>query len=166
MKTGRAIVVSAGCLAGLLFISNAWAVTSSYSGMTCRYPLSTASFTTSFPFLEGVIARHNSTSGGTFYCSAVQLGGAVTAWRVGVRDISPVGEVRCFARAAAEYDVGGIVSASEGSGVGFMGLKTLGVGIAGTSSYVVNGSKLIQCNMPGTSGFDGSAVASYSITEL
>jgi len=165
MKTGRAIVVSAGCLAGLLFISEAWAVTSGYSGMTCRYSLGT-SLATSFPFLEWSIARHNSPSAATFYCSAVQLGGAVTAWRVGVRDITPVGEVRCFARTTGEFDIGGFISASEGSGVDFMGLKTLGVGIAGTSGYIVNGSKLIQCNMPPASGFDGSAVASYSITEL
>jgi len=161
MKTGRAIFLTAGGLAGLLLISNAWAATAGYSGLGCRPLFSTAS-----AFTDGTIARNQTSSNVTFLCGAVQTGGAISKWRVSVRDTTPIGQVTCFARASGEFDIGGFVSPSESSGVAFMGTKALGLLLAGTSSYVVNGSKLIQCDMPPAGGLDGSGVASYSITEL
>lgn len=161
MKTGRAIILTAVSLGGLLLISNAWAVTANYTGLGCRLLFSTAS-----AFTDSAIARNQTSSNVTFLCGATQLGGVISKWRVGIRDTTPVGQVTCTARASSEFDSGAFVSPSDSTGVAFTGLKALGVGLPGPSSYVVNGSKYIQCDMPPAGGADGSAVASYSITEL
>ena len=161
MKTGRAIVLTMVCLAGLLLISNAGAGTAGYTSLGCR-PL----FNTASAFTDGVIGRNQTSSNVTFLCGATQLGGAISKWRVGIRDTTPVGQVTCTARAGNEFDNGAFVSPSDSSGVSFTGVKALGVGFLGTSSFVLNGSKYIQCDMPPAGGFDGSAVVSYTITEL
>jgi len=161
MKTRRAIFLTLGGSLGLLLISNAWAVTAGYGGGACRQL-----FTTSSGFADGAIARNQSSSSTTFICGAAQLGGAISSWRVSIRDTTPVGQVTCFARASSEFDSGGFVTPSASTGVAFTGLSRLGVSLAGTSSFFLNGHKNIQCDMPPAGGPDGSAVASYSITEL
>jgi hypothetical protein len=161
MKMSRAIFLTMGCSAGLLLISTAWAASPSYSGSGCRQL-----FTTSSGFADGAIARNQSSSAVTFICGALQLGGAISSWRVSVRDTTMGGQVTCFARASSEFDSGAFVTPSSSSGISFSGSARLGTGVAGTSSYFANGTKYIQCDMPPAFGPDGSAVASYSITEL
>lgn len=161
-KMRRAVFLMIACSSGVgLLISNAWAATAGYGGAACR-PV----YTTTSAWADYAMARNQSSSAATWVCGATQLGGAITKWRVSVRDTTPVGQVTCFARASGEFDTSGFVSPSESSGVSFTGTKELGVSLAGTSSYVANGSKNIQCDMPAAGGIDGSAVASYSITEL
>jgi hypothetical protein len=162
MKMSRAISLGVGGLLGLLLISNAWAATTAgYGGTGCRQVFSASS-----GFADGVIARNQSSSSVTFVCGAAQLGGAISKWRVSVRDTTPVGQVTCFAQASSEFDTGGFVSPSASSGVTFTGNIALGAGLAGTTSSVANGSKNVTCTMPANGSYEGSGIASFSITEL
>jgi hypothetical protein len=163
MKTIRVVSLLGSASLALLVGSSALAQTTGYPGTMCvqvMTGMSTASI-----FYEGVITRNQATSSKSFLCNAIQSGGAISAWRVSVRDTTPSGEIVCSARASGEFDSSGFISPSASSGVSFFGNKTLGVGVAGTSSFVANGSKNVVCTMPASFLPEGSAVASYSITE-
>lgn len=163
MKTIRVVSLLGSASLALLVGSSALAQTTGYPGTMCVQIMTSVS--SASIFYDGVITRSQSTSSKTFLCNAIQTGGAISAWRVSVRDTTPVGEVVCSARASGEFDSAGFVSPSDSSGVSAGGTKTLGIGKAGTSSFVANGSKNVVCTMPANVGIEGSAVASYSITE-
>jgi len=158
MRTMRRNVAVFLALGSLSVVTGASAVTAGYPGSLC-----VINFSSSEPFHDGVLARNQASSAATFVCSAVQLGGVINSARVGVRDISPTDEVVCFARASGEFDTSGFVTASVGSGASFTGTTSLLLG--STSNFVANGSKNVVCKMPAKIAIEGSAVASYQITE-
>ena len=161
MKIPRVISLLGCGLAASFVGSSARAGVTGYPGTACVQAMTTLG--SASIYYEGTITRNQSSASKTFLCNGVQQGGAVLEWSVSVRDTTPVGEVVCTARAMGEFGNSAFISPSVASGVAFSGTKRL-TGVA-TTGFVANGAKVIVCTMPASGGPDGSAVASYSITE-